>query len=134
MARNETALRVYRADHRWFGGIGLELAKELAARTDHDLVLVARSAMTLEAAAGQIEGNTASRPGLRCRPHSPDRAASDLRSFCRNENITIDFLVNNAGFGLGGEFADTIIQRELDMIQVNICGAHAPHQAVSCLR
>jgi short-subunit dehydrogenase len=29
-------------------------------------------------------------------------------------------LVNNAGFGLGGEFADTAIQRELDMIQVNI--------------
>ncbi|MFL5486573.1 MAG: SDR family NAD(P)-dependent oxidoreductase, partial [Gemmatimonadaceae bacterium] len=31
-----------------------------------------------------------------------------------------EILVNNAGFGLGGEFADTDLTRELEMIQVNI--------------
>jgi short-subunit dehydrogenase len=40
--------------------------------------------------------------------------------FLHNENIPIEVLINNAGFGLLGEFADTKLQRELEMIQVNI--------------
>src|SRR5206468_12638550 len=34
--------------------------------------------------------------------------------------VPIEVLVNNAGFGLGGEFAETEVTRELEMIQVNI--------------
>src|SRR6266513_456402 len=37
-----------------------------------------------------------------------------------NENVPIQILVNNAGFGLSGEFAETELTRELEMIQVNI--------------
>jgi uncharacterized protein len=101
------------------GGIGLELARVLA-RHQFDLVLVARSRDTLEAAAGQLEG------AFDVTAHV---FASDLRrvespqtifDFLSNEGISIEVLVNNAGFGLGGEFVETDVQRELDMIQVNI--------------
>ena len=37
-----------------------------------------------------------------------------------SEGLRVDILVNNAGFGLGGEFVETDIDRELDMIQVNV--------------
>jgi uncharacterized protein len=101
------------------GGIGSEIAKVLA-RNEFDLVLVARKRDALEAAAGQLEGKYDVRvqvfaADLR-RPDSPQA----IFDFLHNENIPIEVLVNNAGFGLGGEFADTKLQRELEMIQVNI--------------
>ena len=40
----------------------------------------------------------------------------------KNENI--DILINNAGFGLFGNFIDTNLNRELDMINVNIVAVH----------
>jgi short-subunit dehydrogenase len=46
--------------------------------------------------------------------------AKELFDFLHNENIPIEVLVNNAGFGLGGEFSETELARELEMIQVNI--------------
>ncbi|MEO8910788.1 MAG: SDR family oxidoreductase [Gemmatimonadaceae bacterium] len=101
------------------GGIGLELAKVLA-RNGFDLVLVARKRDTLEAAAGQLEGKF----DVKAHVFTADLKLPDtpqaIYEFLHNENIDIDSLVNNAGFGLGGEFADTELQRELDMIQVNI--------------
>lgn len=101
------------------GGIGFEIAKVLA-RTGFDLVLVARKRDTLEAAAGQLEGKF----GVRVQVYAADLrrpdAPQEIFDFLHNENLPIEVLVNNAGFGLGGEFADTKLQRELEMIQVNI--------------
>jgi short-subunit dehydrogenase len=101
------------------GGIGLELAKVLA-RNGFDLVLVARKRDTLEAAAGQLEGKFAIRAHVFAADLRLPDAPQAIFDFLRNENIDVEILVNNAGFGVGGEFADTSIQRELDMIQVNI--------------
>jgi short-subunit dehydrogenase len=101
------------------GGIGLELAKVLA-RNGFHLVLVARNRDTLEAAAGQLEGKFDVRAHVFAadlrRPDAPEA----IFDFLQNENIPIEILINNAGFGLGGEFSETELQRELDMIQVNI--------------
>jgi short-subunit dehydrogenase len=90
------------------------------ARGGFDIVLVARSRDTLEAAAGQLEGQHdvtvhVFAADLR-RPDAPEA----IYDFLSNENIPIEVLVNNAGFGLGGEFAETELTRELEMIQVNI--------------
>ncbi|MEO8193584.1 MAG: SDR family oxidoreductase [Gemmatimonadales bacterium] len=100
-------------------GIGLELARQFAAH-GHDLVLVARNRDALEAAAGKIEG----KHGVKVTtiatdlsdPDSPERLYDAVTA----EGLEIDFLINNAGFGLGGEFAETDIDRELHMIQLNI--------------
>src|SRR6202140_3298736 len=101
------------------GGIGIEIAKVLA-RNGFDLVLVARKRDTLEAAAGQIEGKFDVRVQVFAADLRRPDAPQMIFNFLHNENIPIEVLVNNAGFGLGGEFADTKIQRELEMIQVNI--------------
>src|SRR6266566_1713306 len=101
------------------GGIGIEIAKVLA-RGGFDLVLVARKRDTLEAAAGQIEGKFDVRVQVFAADLRRTDAPQSIFDFLHNENIAIEVLVNNAGFGLGGEFADTKIQRELEMIQVNI--------------
>jgi short-subunit dehydrogenase len=101
------------------GGIGLELAKVLA-RNEFDLVLVARKRDTLEAAAGQLEGKFDVKAHVFAADLRRPEAPEAIFDFLQNENIPIEVLVNNAGFGLGGEFSETAVERELDMIQVNI--------------
>jgi len=101
------------------GGIGLELAKVLA-RNGYDVVLVARNRDALEAAAGQIEGKHEVKAHVFAADLRRREAPESISDFLQNENIPIEILVNNAGFGLGGEFADTELTRELEMIQVNI--------------
>lgn len=101
------------------GGIGLEIAKELA-RKGFDITLVARRRDALEAAAGQLEGKF----GIKAHVFAADLRRTDapeqIYDFLHNENVPIEVLVNNAGFGLGGEFSETELTRELEMIQVNI--------------
>ena len=100
-------------------GIGAELARVFAGH-DHDLVLVARRRDALEALAGQLEG----KHGITATvvvddlgdPEAPDR----IFAAARDARIHVDVLVNNAGFGLGGPFSETPIERETAMVQVNI--------------
>src|SRR3954468_13185859 len=100
-------------------GIGLELAKVLA-RHGYDLVLVARKRDALEAVAGQIEGQYDVKAHVFAADLRRREAPEAIWDFLRNEAIPVTVLINNAGFGLGGEFADTELTRELEMIQVNI--------------
>ncbi len=100
-------------------GIGAELARVFAAN-EHDLVLVARRRDALEALAGQLEG----KHGISATvivddlgdPEAPERIFAAVRA----ARIDVDVLVNNAGFGLGGEFSETPIEREMTMVQVNV--------------
>lgn len=101
------------------GGIGLELAKVIA-RNGFDIVLVARKRDTLEAAAGQLEGQYPVKVHVFAADLRRAEAPEAIFDFLLNESIPIEILVNNAGFGLGGEFAETDLNRELEMIQVNI--------------
>ena len=100
-------------------GIGLALAREFAAH-GHDLIVVARHRDALEAAAGTLEG----KHGISATVIALDLADAEspqrLYDTVIGEGLKVDYLVNNAGFGLGGEFIETDIARELDMIQVNV--------------
>jgi short-subunit dehydrogenase len=93
-------------------GIGFELAKCFAAH-GYDVILVARHGDALEAAAGKIEGKY----GVKAAALAFDLADRDspqkLFDAIVADGVQIDFLVNNAGFGLHGEFADTDLEREL---------------------
>ena len=98
-------------------GIGLEFARQLAARGD-DLVLVARDTARLESLATELReahsievevltADLTDRPQLSV---VEDRLASLDRP--------VDLLVNNAGFGLKGRFGDNDVESEQAMLDV----------------
>ena len=100
-------------------GIGLELAHCFAADHSH-LVLVARSTNELENLAQELRA----RHGIQARVITADLARSESpgRIFeeLTREGVVVDVLVNNAGFGLHGGFAELPLARQLEMLQVNI--------------
>lgn len=55
---------------------------------------------------------------------SKDNAPYRLYKFCKHKKIDIDILINNAGFGVFGSFDTTPLEREINMINVNIKALH----------
>jgi short-subunit dehydrogenase len=101
------------------GGIGLELARLFAA-DGHDLVLVARSEDKLVRLAAELKDKY----GIAARVLAADlaraQAPSEIFDKLQSEGVNIDALVNNAGFGTYGLFAETDLKQELELLQVNI--------------
>lgn len=100
------------------GGIGYELAK-LFARDHHNLVLVARSADTLAKVAQELRAH-----GITVKTVALDLTAPPAPKFLfdqlHRESIAIDILINNAGFGAFGEFAQMAEEEILGQIQLNV--------------
>ena len=100
-------------------GIGLELAKCFAADKSN-LVLVARNTSALENLAAELRGKFQIEIHVitadLARPESPQEIFDELQG----RAITVDVLVNNAGFGLHGGFAELPLARQLEIVQVNI--------------
>ena len=101
-------------------GIGYELAR-IFAREGYDLVLVARYTENLILAAAELE---AENPAIQTHIiasnlFDPD-SAKLIYEECTRSGLEIDVLVNNAGQGQWGAFAETDLSRELDIINLNI--------------
>jgi short-subunit dehydrogenase len=100
-------------------GIGLELARCFA--TDGSrLVLIARNTSALDKLAGELRRDynveaTVLTADLSL-PETPKQIFSELKG----RGIVVDVLVNNAGFGAHGLFSELPLQRQLEMIQVNV--------------
>jgi uncharacterized protein len=100
-------------------GLGNELAR-LFAKDGVDLVLVARNEAKLEALAREL----ADAHGVAahvvasdlCRPG----AATEVFEETERRGLTVDFVVNNAGFGSNGHFLDLDRAREVEMVQLNV--------------
>jgi short-subunit dehydrogenase len=100
-------------------GIGLEFARQLAAQ-DHDLLLVARRAERLSTLAeGLSESHDVS---VHILPLDlTETAALDrIESFLFDHALHVDFLVNNAGFGLVGRFSEMDRAEQLNLIELNV--------------
>jgi uncharacterized protein len=100
------------------GGIGYELAK-LFARDHHNLVLIARSADKLAQVANELQAH-----GVTVKTIALDLTAPPAPRFLfdqlQREGIAIDILINNAGFGAYGEFAEIPETEILGQIDLNI--------------
>jgi short-subunit dehydrogenase len=100
-------------------GIGQRLARLIAA-DGYDLVLVARRSDLLDRLASEITGAHRVAVTTRAVDLSHPDGASALLDQLDAERITIDLLVNNAGFGLRGAFADLPLDRQLEMVALNV--------------
>ena len=107
-------------------GLGVEFARQLSAR-GHRLVLVARREERLEALAKELGNARAVALDL-----SKKGATAKLMADITRAGEKVDLLVNNAGFGLYGRFAELDAARQREMVDLNIgaltdlCRAVAP--------
>lgn len=101
------------------GGIGLELAR-LLARDGHPVVLTARSAGRLAEVARELEelGSPAATP-LAADLGRPDGAIG-LATALADRGLAPGIVVNNAGYGRLGPFAEAAVDEQLDMIRLNV--------------
>lgn len=108
-------------------GIGQELAGCFAA-DGCNLVLVARRLDLLEKTSRQLT----EKYSVACHTIAKDLSLPDspreLYEECIRQQLEIDVLVNNAGFGLNESFLGADIDRQLEMISVNIVAlVHLTH-------
>ena len=101
------------------GGIGLELARRFA-KDGYGLVLVARSTQTLEAAAKTLSQQF----HITVVPIACDLgrigAGAALAKILDERRISVDVLVNNAGYGTAAAFAQSDPDDQLGMIDLNV--------------
>jgi uncharacterized protein len=100
-------------------GIGQAMARLLAER-DYDLVLVARREPVLRETARALRADCPVRveviPADLCR----DCAAGEVLQAVRDREMSVDLLVNSAGFGTQGSFADADADEQNRLLHVNI--------------
>ncbi len=98
-------------------GIGRDMAKYLSAK-GYDLILVGRNLKSLKEMKEKCNTNVE----IIELDLSVKENVFDLYERTKNEDI--DILINNAGFGLFGNFYETDLNKELNMINVNIVAVH----------
>jgi short-subunit dehydrogenase len=98
-------------------GIGAAFARELAAQ-GHDLVLVARRAERLQALAAELRERhrvqALAIPADLADPAAPQRLADRLHE----QGLAVDWLINNAGYGVPGTFEASDWPVHADFLQV----------------
>ena len=97
-------------------GIGRDIAKELAKR-GYDIVIVARNESKLDELKQEITG-------VNVEVIPMDISIRENCIKLHDQVGFVDILVNNAGFGLFGKFNTTNLDRELEMVDLNVKSLH----------
>jgi short-subunit dehydrogenase len=99
-------------------GIGCELAKVFA-RHGHDLVLVSRNKKAMDELASELRESFKTTVMVLPKDLSKHHAADEIFTLLHRTRVTVDVLVNNAGFGTFGPFVHTDVQSTVNLLQVN---------------
>ena len=128
-------------------GIGRDMERYLYTNYNSNLVLVARNEEKLnelkqeleneEKSIGQVKANNQinseqekenSAEGRKQQiiiiPEDLSKKENCIELFEKTKGIDIELLVNNAGFGVFGEFTETDLDKEVDLINTNITAVH----------
>lgn len=115
-------------------GIGATFAQELAARQTN-LVLIARSETKLQQLAQQLQEQYKIQVDVIVQDLTEPKAAKTVFDIVTEKKLTIDLLINNAGFGEYGDFAELDGERQVKMIQLNILAlVDITHQFIPQMR
>lgn len=100
-------------------GIGLEFAK-IFAENKYNLVLIARNLEKLQQVKSDLESEHGVQILLLAKNLSLKNSPREIFAELQSKNIEIEVLINNAGFGEYGKFAEIDLQKQLDMLDLNI--------------
>lgn len=100
-------------------GLGVEFARQLAAR-GANLVLAARSEAPMQELAAELQHAYPIQIRIEVIDLAKPGAAETLKARLDAASVAPDILINNAGFGLYGEFLEHTPQRLHEMLQLNI--------------
>lgn len=103
-------------------GIGKALALEFAAK-GYNLFLTARNEQALRAVAADCGRQFQVETEIHLADLSDPKAVDDLIGALSSKPVEIEILVNNAGFGVRGDFSQTDLQPELNMLNVQLAAA-----------
>lgn len=98
-------------------GIGKDMAKYLS-ELGYDLVLVARREERLKKLKNTLKTK------VEVVPLDLEKEDNCYKLYEQYQDEKIDVFINNAGFGLFGDFIETSLDRELEMIQLNVKALH----------
>lgn len=101
-------------------GIGRDMARNLAKR-GYDLALVARNQEGLDKIKKELEIENSN---IKIKTYSLDLSIKENLYKLHEDVTNIDILINNAGFGTFGKFAETDLEKEINMINTNVTAVH----------
>lgn len=100
-------------------GIGYEISKILYCDS-HDLILVDKDVKKLKIIQTDFEKVNKNKVLVIFKDLSKSEAANEIFEELMALNISIDILINNAGFGVYGKFSETNWKQESDMIHLHV--------------
>ena len=98
-------------------GIGADMARIMAEK-GHELILVARDKKKLESLKEELNAE------VKIISLDVSTTFNCMKLYNKVKKEDIDVLINNAGFGVFGDFSKTNLDKELDMIDLNVKTVH----------
>ena len=104
-------------------GIGRDMARYLN-KLGYDLIITSRDKEKLETLKKELDSKKQGKTDIILADLSNVDECKKLYKEIKEKYSNVDLLINNAGFGLFGEFYETDLDKELSMIDTNIKAVH----------